>query len=406
MSYRFIRVTSLYPAYISRFYNKQSAIDSLSYDEHYKSIITDSLELATSFGKHLRKTGVDAIEIISNDGILQKKWAKENSFNESTSNHEIILAQIKKYKPDVVWIDSTDLLNKNWINKLKSEVPSIKFLVAHICSPYNSIIGESFRHFDLVFTCSPCTLKELERGGVNAYLLYHSFDTNVLNLLKDNRNDFEENDFVFTGSLLTGYGLHKTRIEYLEEFLQNNIEIRIYGNIESQKTIRLKQTLHHTVKLMKRLGVEKVMGDHSFFKKYGKYADAQIVNYSSRLVNAVKPPVFGLDMYKVLQRSKLCFNIHGEIAQTCAGNIRLFEATGVGACLVTDWKENMKNIFDLDREVVTYRTTAECVDKVQWLLKNPLEMEKIASAGQNRTLSDHTVEKRVDIIHNIFQSRI
>ena len=43
--------------------------------------------------------------------------------------------------------------------------------------------------------------------------------------------------------------------------------------------------------------------------------------------------------------------------------MRLFEATGSGACLVTDWKENLGELFEPDVEVVTYRSVAECVKK-------------------------------------------
>jgi len=98
----------------------------------------------------------------------------------------------------------------------------------------------------------------------------------------------------------------------------------------------------------------------------------------------------------------LCFNIHGEIAKKCAGNVRLFEATGVGSCLVTDWKDNMSDIFKLDEEVVTYKSLDECIDKMSWLMNNPNEAKKIALAGQKRTLKDHTVENRVSQLHSLF----
>ena len=41
-----------------------------------------------------------------------------------------------------------------------------------------------------------------------------------------------------------------------------------------------------------------------------------------------EPAVFGLDMYKLISKSKIILNIHGEIAGDYAGNVRLFEATG------------------------------------------------------------------------------
>jgi spore maturation protein CgeB len=406
MSYRFIRVTSIYPAYIQAFYEKKNNLNEMTYDEQLKTLAANSLELCFSFGKYLRKQGVDATEIISNDETLLNKWAKENSLKENSSIDDIILAQLKKSKPNVIWVDTTSYLNKKWVNMIKSELPSLKLIVAHICAPYNSVMAESFGSFDIVFTCSPCTFNELKGLDVNTYLLYHSFDHSVLEILKNELNDFEENDFTFTGSLLTGYGLHKTRIKYLEKLINIGVDIKIYGNIESQKTIRLKQGLHHTIKILKSFGLDKLVENNSILKKYSKYGDDEIVNYSKQLIDSVSPPVFGIEMYKALQKAKLCFNIHGDIAKKCGGNLRLFEATGVGTCLVTDFKDNLKDIFDIDKEIVTYNSVEECVEKVTWLLENPLEIKEIAIAGQERVLRDHTVERRAAEINELFKNKM
>lgn len=74
--------------------------------------------------------------------------------------------------------------------------------------------------------------------------------------------------------------------------------------------------------------------------------------------------------------------------------MRLFEATGVGSCLLTDAKENLPSLFEPDYEVVTYASSEECIEKAKWLLENPEKREMIAQAGQKRTLSHHTFEKR------------
>jgi hypothetical protein len=42
-------------------------------------------------------------------------------------------------------------------------------------------------------------------------------------------------------------------------------------------------------------------------------------------------------MYRVLECSKIVINHHGDVAPW-ANNLRLFEATGTGALLLTDWK--------------------------------------------------------------------
>jgi spore maturation protein CgeB len=86
--------------------------------------------------------------------------------------------------------------------------------------------------------------------------------------------------------------------------------------------------------------------------------------------------------------------------------MRLFEATGVGTCLVTDWKENLSELFSLDSEVVTYKSVQECIEKIQWLLKNSDRRKEIASAGQRRTLQDHTYANRVNELDSLFRNHL
>lgn len=399
MSYRFIRVTDYYGEYLKSYYARFPDSTQLNYEEQHNHLINDSIEMVSSYGKFLRKIGVDAIDIVSNADPLQKCWAKEHNIDENCTQHELILEQIKYYKPDAVWIDTTPLLNKKWLQHLRNEVPSIKFLAGHICAPYNSEIGESFHSFDIMFTCSPCTVIELRKMGIkNVELVYHSFDHTVLEKIATENNNFTDENFVFTGSLITGYGLHNERIDYIEKMLARGINLSIYGNLEARHRVLLKQGVGNTVRFLKNIKCDFVIDKIPVLNKYKQHSQADIKYYSKKLVASVKPPVFGLDMYKVLSKSKLCFNIHGDIAKKCAGNVRLFEATGIGTCLVTDWKENMANLFELDKEVVTYKSVDECIDKVKWLLANLAEAEKIAKAGKERTLRDHTIENRVKII--------
>jgi spore maturation protein CgeB len=74
--------------------------------------------------------------------------------------------------------------------------------------------------------------------------------------------------------------------------------------------------------------------------------------------------------------------------------MRLFEATGVGSCLLTDAAENLPELFQPDREVATFRTVEECVEQVARLLERDDERTAVARAGQARCLAEHTYERR------------
>ena len=84
----------------------------------------------------------------------------------------------------------------------------------------------------------------------------------------------------------------------------------------------------------------------------------------------------------------------------------MFEATGVGTCLLTDTGWNMKDLYEPDNEVVTYTSVDEAIEKVNYLLENENERASIANAGQKKTLSSHTIFHRCQLIDEVFQSKL
>jgi spore maturation protein CgeB len=133
-------------------------------------------------------------------------------------------------------------------------------------------------------------------------------------------------------------------------------------------------------------------------------APVQPVN--TRLRPFLRPAVFGIEMYQVIRDSGVTLNIHADSSPRFASNMRLFETTGAGTCLVTDWRENLPELFTPDEEVVTYRSAAECVEKIRWLLDHPREREEIAAAGKRRTLSQHTFAHRAQELDRIIRSTL
>jgi spore maturation protein CgeB len=66
----------------------------------------------------------------------------------------------------------------------------------------------------------------------------------------------------------------------------------------------------------------------------------------------------------------------------------------MGALLMTDWKENLHEMFTPGTEVVAYRSADECLELIQYYLDHTHEREAIARAGQEHTLRAHTYYQR------------
>jgi spore maturation protein CgeB len=100
-------------------------------------------------------------------------------------------------------------------------------------------------------------------------------------------------------------------------------------------------------------------------------------------------------MLRLLARARIVLNRHGRVAAEYANNMRLYEATGMGALLLTEDKRNIGELFEPGTEVVVYEDKRELVDLVSYYLEHEEERRRIAAAGQRRTLRDHTYAVRM-----------
>ena len=129
---------------------------------------------------------------------------------------------------------------------------------------------------------------------------------------------------------------------------------------------------------------------------------AESLPASSFVRRSCRGEVWGLQMYGVLAESRIGLNRHIDAAGRFANNMRLFEATGVGTLLLTDQKDNLHELFEVGKEVITYRTPQECAEQITYYLDHEDERRAVARAGQERTLRDHTYQQRmkelVDIV--------
>ena len=74
--------------------------------------------------------------------------------------------------------------------------------------------------------------------------------------------------------------------------------------------------------------------------------------------------------------------------------MRLFEATGVGTFLLTDFKDNLDSLFAPGREVATWRNIDDCLTAIGRYIGDDNGRAAIARAGQARTMAQHTYGHR------------
>ncbi len=108
-----------------------------------------------------------------------------------------------------------------------------------------------------------------------------------------------------------------------------------------------------------------------------------------------------LDMVKMYSKSKISLgftklwkSLPGEIDKQV--RLRDFEATMSGAFYLVEKFDELGEFFKFGKEIETFETSEELVDKCRFYLKNEPAREKICQAGLKRARRDHTWQKRLN----------
>ena len=238
-------------------------------------------------------------------------------------------------------------------------------------------------------------VNELHKKEIYADFLQHSFEPAVLE--KINIPEKRINKLGFFGNLDTYTPDFKERNKLLLKISEIDNILQVHGTI-------------HKPKPLERLKYSTIISRHNFSRSLSGLLPLSILKKWSQIENLppspwplekmfcqkVKPPLFGHEMLQSLSNYQIAFNYHNKHTGDNACNMRLFEGTGVGCCLLTDHKSDISSIFEPDLEVITYKTPSEAIDKAKYLLNNPKTAQDISKAGQQKTLLEHTTEKQVD----------
>jgi spore maturation protein CgeB len=75
--------------------------------------------------------------------------------------------------------------------------------------------------------------------------------------------------------------------------------------------------------------------------------------------------------------------------------LRDLEAPMLGACYLTEWTEGLEHMYELGKEIETYRTAEELTIKLRELCQDHVRRGAMRERAQRRALSDHSVERSI-----------
>ncbi|GAB5558171.1 MAG: hypothetical protein SchgKO_23840 [Schleiferiaceae bacterium] len=225
--------------------------------------------------------------------------------------------------------------------------------------------SENKDSFTAILTCVTNFVDKYQKLSIHAHLLTFSFDSRIHEQIPPVPYKERKDRPIFMGTINVGKSAHFNRLRLLFD-LRNQIEMKVNFGPDKWK------------KFLFLLLTKPILG-----LKYGA------------LILSAKPAVFGRDYFSELGSRKYVINNHLDIGGT-AGNIRLFETTGMGALLITDYLPELENLFDLDREIKVFRDPKRLRAQLKDITSHPELVEKIAAAGFEKTSTQHSVKNRVE----------
>ena len=376
---RILILDTHYPESLRLVYEKDPQLAQQSSADQLRAIYDTGFGRADFLPLNLRKLDHQVEQFIANAEPIQMRWAAENGLQIDTSPSvllkvqqglkrrvdrfrsrpeipgmdvpqwqlDIVAAQARTFKPDVIFICDVLHLPAHFHRTLKSYTRLLVGEMAYPIPPHLDLTP-----FDLILSAAPHFVDRLRQAGARSEMLRLGFEQTVLDRIEIQPPNVE---LGFMGFISKA---HQQRLELLET-LSKRVPLSCWG------------------------------------------AGGESLPPDSPLRGRIQPPLWGYDMYRQLQRSKIALNIHIDMAEQFAANMRLYEATGVGTLLLTDWKTNLPELFEPGVEVVAYRSIAECVELVEYYLAHETEREAIAKAGQKRTLCEHSYYHRMQELTEI-----
>lgn len=323
----------------------------------YQGILRQLLDLrfgtADFVSGAIARLGWEASDVVANSRALARAFMREKRGESGDPPEDVFaLAAVHEADSDVVAVQNVSLLSRNAVRMLSDEGRTIVLF-----SSYAMVPDAPVDAYDFLFTSFP-HYREIYGQKTRVVYLPLAFGREATEGMAEPARDIPVS---FVGGLghpaIWGRGQ-----EAFEVLAQNVPEFSWWGYAGSS------------------------LGPGSALKK------------------CWRGPAWGRDMYGIYLRSRIVVNRHGEIARGYANNMRLYEATGSGALLVTESAPNLAELFQPGVEVGVYDGTGPgLVDAVRKYLSDPERLASVAAAGRAATLSRHTFDDRARILDGLLR---
>ncbi|MDT8759724.1 glycosyltransferase [Sphingomonas psychrotolerans] len=273
--------------------------DCRSFDAARKAFLDDRFGAAHFLAPVLEGRS-DAFLANGDDAFSQQLWASEQGLPADTSLEDILLAQIEHHKTEVFYNLDPVRYGDAFLKRLPG---SVKRSIAWRAAPSG---GADFLAYDAIVNNFPSLLEGYRAQGARAEYLFPAHDPEMDAYAGQTERP---TDVLFVGSYSRH---HRARAEMLEAIAGLRRNLRVVMHLDVSRYTRLAET---------------PLGWVGPLRKDRRARDIRAV---------AQPPVFGRDLLAAIGRAKIVVNGAIDMAGSDRGNMRIWEALGCGAALISD----------------------------------------------------------------------
>ena len=345
---RFLEITTCPGKYMYWHYRLRPGLAGQPYARQKEEFLADGAGAGLLVAREMSALGYAAETVVANNIPLQTAWAGENNFPMPAAPLDLVIEQINRFEPDILYITDCAAFDGRFLSRL-GKPP--RLVLGWHCGPLPS--DADWSGYDLIVSpLAACREAAVARGAVAAEYAFPGFDaTQTLSAESIKRGL----DVGFSGSWDQAYSRRNALLEILAGAAQREDSGKF-------SAIFCLNTLN---------------GDE--------------LPPAAAALN--RGAVWGKRMYALLAGTRVAVNAVSDYAAGQVPNLRHLEATGMGALLLTENHPSLRAFFQED-EVAAFASAEDMLEQVRYYLTHEDERQAVAARGQARCLRDFSTAAR------------
>lgn len=291
------------------------------------------------------------------DDFSQRLWARENGLKSKLPLEDILIAQIEHHRTEVFYNMDPMRFGDSFLSRLPG---CVRRTVAWRAAPSE---GGVFLKHDLIVNNFPGLLDEFRQQGARAEYFFPAHDPEMDAYASNSDRDI---DILFVGSYSQ---YHKNRAKMLEALAALHTKYKVRMHLDRSRLTKLAET---------------PFGWVGPLRKHRRVRDIRKVS---------SDPVFGRALLEALGHSKIVINGAIDMSLNDRGNMRVWEAMGCGAALISDEGRYPEHL-NAGKQFETYKNASDLLVKIDLLMDCLDRRSALSRAGYDAISYHYSKEKQ------------